>query len=132
MDGVYMRRDDRAIRWQTAAVPRVGESKPDWEIWIDLAGALALDQTGHVEPCGVERLQDVVACRRDEARLRDIGVVRFGLGALEFVVEPGEFPGALPNATLERRIGAFESLGRVHARRDVGEGHDQAAVGHPV
>jgi anaerobic selenocysteine-containing dehydrogenase len=40
MDGVYMRRDDRAIRWQQAAVPRVGESRPDWEIWIDLAHAL--------------------------------------------------------------------------------------------
>ena len=45
MDGVYMRRDDRAIRWQTAAVPRVGESKPDWEIWIDLAHALAKHDT---------------------------------------------------------------------------------------
>ena len=40
MDGVYMRRDDRAVRWQSAAVPRVGESRPDWEIWIDLAHAL--------------------------------------------------------------------------------------------
>jgi anaerobic selenocysteine-containing dehydrogenase len=40
MDGVYMRRDDRAIRWQTAAVGRVGQSRPDWEIWIDLAHAL--------------------------------------------------------------------------------------------
>jgi anaerobic selenocysteine-containing dehydrogenase len=36
-----MRRDDRAIRWQKQAVSRVGESKPDWEIWIDLAQALA-------------------------------------------------------------------------------------------
>jgi anaerobic selenocysteine-containing dehydrogenase len=41
MDGVYMRRDDRAVRWQTAAVPRVGTSKPDWEVWIDLAHTLA-------------------------------------------------------------------------------------------
>jgi formate dehydrogenase (coenzyme F420) alpha subunit len=41
MDGVYMRRDDRAIRWQQQVVPRVGESRPDWEIWIDLAHALA-------------------------------------------------------------------------------------------
>jgi anaerobic selenocysteine-containing dehydrogenase len=41
LDGVYMRRDDRAIRWQEAAAPRVGESKPDWEIWIDLAHTLA-------------------------------------------------------------------------------------------
>ncbi|MFO0864705.1 MAG: molybdopterin-dependent oxidoreductase [Gemmataceae bacterium] len=46
MDGVYMRRDDRGIRWQNAAVPRVGQSKPDWEIWIDLAHALGrLDRT---------------------------------------------------------------------------------------
>lgn len=41
MDGVYMRRDDRGIRWQEQAVPRVGESRPDWEIWIGLAHALA-------------------------------------------------------------------------------------------
>src|SRR5262249_34658993 len=33
-EGVYMRRDDRSIRWQKQAVPRVGESKPDPEIWI--------------------------------------------------------------------------------------------------
>lgn len=39
-DGVYMRRDDRAIRWQEAATSRIGESKPDWEIWIDLAHTL--------------------------------------------------------------------------------------------
>ena len=36
MEGVYMRRDDRSIRWQKQAVPRVGESKTDTEIWIDL------------------------------------------------------------------------------------------------
>lgn len=41
MEGVYMRRDDRAIRWQSAAAPRVGESKTDIEIWIDLAAAMA-------------------------------------------------------------------------------------------
>jgi anaerobic selenocysteine-containing dehydrogenase len=40
IEGVYMRRDDRAIRWQQAAVPRVGQSKPDWEIWIELAHTL--------------------------------------------------------------------------------------------
>ncbi|MBV9121880.1 MAG: molybdopterin-dependent oxidoreductase [Planctomycetes bacterium] len=41
METVYMRRDDRAIRWQKQAVPRVGKSRPDWEIWIDLAHAMA-------------------------------------------------------------------------------------------
>jgi anaerobic selenocysteine-containing dehydrogenase len=40
METVYMRRDDRAIRWQKQAVARVGESKPDWEIWIELAHAM--------------------------------------------------------------------------------------------
>lgn len=41
METVYMRRDDRAIRWQKQAVKRAGESKPDWEIWIDLAHVMA-------------------------------------------------------------------------------------------
>ena len=41
METVYMRRDDRAIRWQKQVVKRVGESKPDWEIWIDLAHTMA-------------------------------------------------------------------------------------------
>jgi formate dehydrogenase (coenzyme F420) alpha subunit len=41
MSTVYMRRDDRAIRWQQQAVARVGESKPDWEIWIELAQVMA-------------------------------------------------------------------------------------------
>jgi anaerobic selenocysteine-containing dehydrogenase len=41
METVYMRRDDRAIRWQKQAVPRVGTSRPDWEIWIELAHAMA-------------------------------------------------------------------------------------------
>ncbi|MEM9538186.1 MAG: molybdopterin-dependent oxidoreductase [Cyanobacteria bacterium P01_E01_bin.42] len=41
METVYMRRDDRAIRWQKQVVSPVGESKPDWHIWIDLAHATA-------------------------------------------------------------------------------------------
>ncbi len=45
METVYMRRDDRAIRWQEQAVPRVGESKPDWEMWIDLGRAMARHDT---------------------------------------------------------------------------------------
>lgn len=41
METVYMRRDDRAIRWQKQAIAPVGESRPDWHIWIDLAHATA-------------------------------------------------------------------------------------------
>jgi len=45
METVYMRRDDRAIRWQKQVVAPVGEARPDWHIWIDLAHATAkLDQ----------------------------------------------------------------------------------------
>ncbi|UED87553.1 molybdopterin-containing oxidoreductase family protein [Streptomyces profundus] len=40
-EGVYMRRDDRAIRWQERVLAPVGESRPDWQIWIGLAHALA-------------------------------------------------------------------------------------------
>ncbi|WP_433381292.1 molybdopterin-containing oxidoreductase family protein [Streptosporangium sp. CA-115845] len=46
-EGVYMRRDDRAIRWQDAAVERVGESRSDTEIWIDLAHALGRNDRRH-------------------------------------------------------------------------------------
>jgi anaerobic selenocysteine-containing dehydrogenase len=47
METVYMRRDDRAIRWQKQAVARVGESRPDWEIWIDLAHQMAALEKKH-------------------------------------------------------------------------------------
>ncbi|MEZ6188065.1 MAG: molybdopterin-dependent oxidoreductase [Planctomycetota bacterium] len=40
-EGVYMRRDDRGIRWQAQAVPRVGEARTDVEVFVGLAQALA-------------------------------------------------------------------------------------------
>ena len=94
--------------------------------------ALALDQAGDVKPRGIERLQDVMARRRDEPRLRHVGVIGFRLRALELGIEPGEFAGALAHAALQRRIGALQRFGRLHGRRDVGKGRDQAAVRHAV
>lgn len=44
-EGVYMRRDDRAIRWQQAALPAVGQSHTDPQIWIDLAQAMGRRDT---------------------------------------------------------------------------------------
>ena len=41
MDTIYMRRDDRAIRWCSQAVAPLGESRPDIHIWIDLAQKMA-------------------------------------------------------------------------------------------
>ena len=97
-----------------------------------LAAALALDQAGDVEPRGIERLQDVVAGGGEEPGLGDVGLVGFGLGAAELGVEPRQLLGALAHAALERLVGALQRLGRLHARRDVGEGGDDAAVGHAV
>ena len=66
----------------------------------------------------------------DEARLRDVGVIGFGLGAAKLGVEPRQFAGALAHAALQRGVGAFKRFGGLHARRNVGEGRDQTAVGH--
>lgn len=41
MDTIYMRRDDRAIRWCNRAVEPLGEARPDIAIWIDLAAKMA-------------------------------------------------------------------------------------------
>lgn len=40
-EGVYMRRDDRGIRWQEAAIARQGQTKTDIEIWVELAQVMA-------------------------------------------------------------------------------------------
>ena len=41
MDTIYMRRDDRGIRWCNQAVPVVGAARPDIWIWIELAKKMA-------------------------------------------------------------------------------------------
>ena len=40
-DCIYMRRDDRAIRWCNKAVEPLGEARSDIHIWIDLAHKMA-------------------------------------------------------------------------------------------
>ena len=47
MDTIYMRRDDRAIRWANQAVPPLGESRPDIDIWIDLAQKMSAIDRAH-------------------------------------------------------------------------------------
>jgi anaerobic selenocysteine-containing dehydrogenase len=46
-DCVYMRRDDRAIRWSNKALEPQGESRPDIHFWIDLAQAMGNLDTKH-------------------------------------------------------------------------------------
>ena len=80
-----------------------------------LAAVLALHQARHVEPRRVQRLQDVVACRRQKARLRDAGVLGGALGQRQFGIQPGQFLGAIPHALFQRRIGALQRLGGLEA-----------------
>jgi anaerobic selenocysteine-containing dehydrogenase len=49
-EGVYMRRDDRAIRWSDRAVDPVGEARPDIHLWIDLAHKMAEVDPRHAPP----------------------------------------------------------------------------------
>ncbi len=58
MDTIYMRRDDRAIRWCNQAVPPVGEAKPDIWIWIELAKKMALHDRTHAPEYWTSNLRD--------------------------------------------------------------------------
>ena len=93
---------------------------------------MALDQARHVEPRRVQRLQNVVACRRQKPRLGDVGVLGRALGERQFGVEAGELLGAVAHALLQRRIGALELLGGLERRRYIGEGDDEATARHAV
>ena len=73
-----------------------------------------------------------MAGRRQEPRLRDVGVLGGALGPRQFRIQPGEFLGPIAHALFQGRIGAFQRLGRLEARRDIGKGDDEAAAGHPV
>ena len=95
-----------------------------------LARRLALDQARRIEPCRVERLQHVVAGGRQEARLVEVGLVGLALGDRQRLVDLGELGRALPDAPLQRLVGARQRLGRLDALGDVGIGGDDAALGH--
>ncbi len=58
MDTIYMRRDDRGIRWCNQAVPVVGEARPDIWIWIELAKKMAALDTTHPPEYWTANLRD--------------------------------------------------------------------------
>ena len=73
-----------------------------------------------------------MACGGEEPRLRLVGVFRRAFRARQLRIEAGQLFGALAHPPLQRGIGALQRLGRLDARGDVGEGDDEAAVGHVV
>ncbi|MFN7915205.1 MAG: molybdopterin-dependent oxidoreductase [Vicinamibacterales bacterium] len=58
MDTIYMRRDDRGIRWCNQAVPPVGEARPDIWIWIELAKKMAALDKKHAAEYWTGNLRD--------------------------------------------------------------------------
>ena len=94
-----------------------------------VAAALPLDQAGDVEPRGVERLQDVVAGRGEEPGLGDVGLVGVAL-ARPARRSAGSAPRCARTARSSVSLARSSAFGRLHARRDVGEGGDDAAVRH--
>ncbi len=91
----------------------------------------AFGQRTRVEPRRVERLEDVVARRGEEARLGEIGFLGLGLGARQRLIETLELGGALLHAPLQPLVGRGEFLLGEHGLRHVGVGRDDAAVGQP-
>ena len=97
---------------------------------VALAGPL--DQRGAIEPRGVERLQDVVAGGRQEARLAEIGLLGQHLRLRQLLVDARQLGGAVPDPLLQRLVDALQREVGLDARGDVGIGGDQPAVGHRV
>ena len=106
---------------------------------FDVGGRIArrslaglLDQRRAVEARGVERLQDVVAGGRQEARLAEIGLLREHLRLRQLLVDAGELGGAPRDALFERLVGALQREVGLDPLGDVGIGRDDAAVRHRV
>ena len=93
-------------------------------------GDVPLHQAGRVEPRRVERLQHVVAGRRQEPGLVQVGLVRLALGDGQRLVHLGQLGGALLHAPLQRLVDAGQRLGRLDPLGDVGIGGDDAALRH--
>ena len=137
--------ETRGLRPQHAGIePRDVEQRAEdfldrFQRSIDVAdqltvgsGAAALHEAGDIEPRRVKRLQDVVAGGGEEARLRGVGFFRVTLGARQRRVQPRQFLGAFAHAPLQRLVGFLQRLGRLDARRHVGEGGGDGTVRHAI
>ena len=95
------------------------------------ASSRALGERARIEAGGVQRLENVVAGRGEEARLGDVRVLGDGLGAGELGVQALQFGGALVDPLLQELVGRLERLLGLNGLGDVGVGGDDAAVGEP-
>jgi hypothetical protein len=91
-----------------------------------------LHQRCGVEPGGVQGLQDVVARRREEARFREVRVVRIGLGGRQSRIEAREFLRAFADPLLQSLVGALAFLLGRDRVGHVRVGGDEPPVGQRV
>ena len=129
-------RDRAAFRFELAGVePRNIEQRAEdfldrLEGAVDVVGeALGigrqrpLDQARRIEPCRIQRLEQIVARRREETRLGEIGVA-------QRLVDARQLGGPFGDAALERLVGAGEGLRRRYLIGDVEIGRDDATLRH--
>ena len=124
-------------REMSSTAPRMVSTDSSEDSMLAAASAVSplrgpLDQRGAVEPRGVERLQDVVAGRRQEARLAEIGLLGEHLRLRQLLVDAGQLGGAVADALLQRLVDPLQRKVGLDACGDVGIGGDQAAIGHRV
>ena len=95
----------------------------------DLARALA--HRARVEPCSIERLENVVARGGKKAGLGEVRLFGDRFRAGELGVEALQFGGALVDPLLQQFVRGLERLLGLNGLRHVGVGGDDAAVGQP-
>ena len=124
-------------REMSSTAPRMVSTDSSEDSMLAAASAVSplagpLDQRGAVEARGIERLQDVVAGRRQEPRLAEIGFLGQHLRLRQLLVDAGQLGGAVPDPLLQRFVDALQREVGLDPGGDVGIGGDQPAVGHRV
>ena len=115
----YLAGDDRArLRTQRTGI-ELGDVEQRLKQFVDSAERLVdlPDQRHHLPAArafrqgtgeqarGMQRLQQIVAGRRKEPRLADIGCVRLRLGLRQLRIETGQLAGALAHPSLQKLVG---------------------------
>ena len=98
-----------------------------------LGGHIGLvGQRGGEQPCGVQRLHQVVTHGGQEAALGLAGPLGLGLGLQQRLVQLRQLAGSLVYAPLQAFVGFLQRLFCLAEGRNIGKAHDKAAARHRV
>ena len=95
-----------------------------------VAAPVALDKTGGEQARGIERLQDIVACRRNKTGLADIGRFCLSLRHGKGGIETGEFHRALLHPAFQRLVHFLQDIRGADAFRLIRHRCHHAAIRH--